>query len=289
MIINTIQALPIKFSSLGFKGNEEKKCNNSCEHCREEALLGTLDAVAAQNKGFVTGKNDDLEEFDTSTLGNKSIEDEFSTQEMAINGKRLPMNAVLNLIYSCWEIRYYEQTGELVPYKTKELLEKCRYKGLNCEQTQEYIQQAKDDFAAKTNSTKIQAIKDINLSAPTLEEHTVYRILNKPYEDYDKKSYEQIRKYSPNEIVKLSSSPIYVSTSAKKTINNYGGKRAKDGILFEIKLPKNSKLLKFPSGDGIEQCIMKPDAQFKVIKNEQYKNNFTKITLEYILPEDDLE
>ena len=84
--------------------------------------------------------------------------------------------------------------------------------------------------------------------------------------------FEKMKSLKIGQDIVLDTIPIYVSSSAKKTIYNYGD--TKDQILFRINIPKNSHILRFPSFDGIEQCIMKSDAKFRVIDNQEYNNNF---------------
>ena len=187
-------------------------------------------------------------------------------------------------LYLAEPIRYYDKHGELIHYKKREVLDECKYKGLSEEETQQRLEKAKIDFVNEVQRQKGDAIASINSLSPTEKDHTVYRIISAGWTQDSNDYFEIMKKLKKGQNIILDSTPIYVSTSARKTIGNYGGK--KDYILFKINLPKGSKLLRFPSSDGIEQCIMKPDAKFRVVDNEEYNNNFHYITLDYLPTEE---
>ena len=225
------------------------------------------------------------QDFNIEQLPNIGIDQEFSNNELVpINGS-VNLTSILGMTYSSAEpIRYFEKHGELIPYKRNLILEECQYKGLSEEETQHKLDNAKIDFKNEVKKQKEDAIATINSLSPTEKEHTVYRVISAGWTQDSNDYFEQMSKLKKGEQVVLDTTPIYVSTSARKTIGNYGGK--KDYILFKINLPKGSKLLRFPSSDGIEQGIMKPDAKFRVVDNEEYNNNFHYITLDYLPTEE---
>lgn len=193
----------------------------------------------------------------------------------------MDLTNILNLSgsYLTQQIRYYEKHGELIPYKKDSITEECRYFGMSDEEIQQKIDEETKAFVDMVKASKEDVIQSINSLSPTEKDHTVYRIISKGYNEDSYNYFEKMKNLKPGEEIVLDSTPIYVSTSAKKTVGNYGVGHG--NILFEIKLPKGSKLLRFPSIDGIEQCIMKPNAKFKVVDNKEYKNDFHYITLAY--------
>ena len=226
-----------------------------------------------------------LEDFNVEKLPNISLSQEFSSSELIPPKGGICLTSILGLTsYLAERIRYYEKHGELIPYMRNEILEECKHKELNEEETKQRLENAKIDFENEVQRQKEDAIASINSLSPTEKPHTVYRVISAGWTQDSNDYFEMMKNLKKGQDVILNSTPIYVSTSAKKTIGNYGGKR--DYILFRINLPKGSKLLRFPSSDGIEQCIMKPDAKFRVVDNEEYNNNFHYITLEYLPTEE---
>ena len=226
-----------------------------------------------------------LEDFNVEKLPNISLSQEFSSSELIPPKGGICLTSILGLTsYLAERIRYYEKHGELIPYMRNEILEECKHKELNEEETKQRLEQAKIDFVNEVQRQKKDAINCINTLSPTEKEHTVYRVISAGWTKDSNDYFEMMKNIKKGQDVILDSTPIYVSTSAKKTIGNYGGN--KDYILFKINLPKGSKLLRFPSFDGIEQCIMKPDAKFRVVDNEEYNNNFHYITLDYLPTEE---
>lgn len=225
------------------------------------------------------------EDFNVEKLPNIGLEQEFSRTELVPLTGSVDLMSLLGLTsYLAEPIRYYDKHGELIHYKKREVLDECKYKGLNEEETQQRLEQAKIDFINEIQRQKEDAIASINSLSPTEKAHTVYRVISSGWTQDSKDYFDMIKTLKKGQEITLDSTPIYVSTSAKKTIGNYGGNR--DYILFEINLPKGSKLLRFPSSDGIEQCIMKPEAKFRVVDNEEYNNNFHYITLDYLPTEE---
>ncbi len=226
-----------------------------------------------------------LEDFNVEKLPNISLSQEFSSSELIPPKGGICLTSILGLTsYLAERIRYYEKHGELIPYMRNEILEECKHKELNEEETKQRLENAKIDFENEVQRQKEDAIASINSLSPTEKPHTVYRVISAGWTQDSNDYFEMMKNLKKGQDVILNSTPIYVSTSAKKTIGNYGGKR--DYILFRINLPKGSKLLRFPSSDGIEQCIMKPDAKFRVVDNEEYNNNFHYITLDYLPTEE---
>ncbi len=225
------------------------------------------------------------QDFNIEQLPNIGIDQEFSKTELIPTTGSIDLTSLLGLTsYLAEPIRYYDKHGELIHYKKREVLDECKYKGLSEEETQQRLEKAKIDFVNEVQRQKGDAIASINSLSPTEKDHTVYRIISAGWTQDSNDYFEIMKKLKKGQNIILDSTPIYVSTSARKTIGNYGGK--KDYILFKINLPKGSKLLRFPSSDGIEQCIMKPDAKFRVVDNEEYNNNFHYITLDYLPTEE---
>lgn len=225
------------------------------------------------------------EDFNVEKLPNISLNEEFSSDELIPPKGGVSLMSILDLAsYLTEQIRYYEKHGELIHYKRNEVLENCKNQGLNDEETQACLEQAKKDFEAQIKTMKEDANNCINSISPTEKEHTVYRIISRGWSKDSNDYFEKMKSLKIGQDIVLDTIPIYVSSSAKKTICNYGD--TKNQILFRINIPKNSHILRFPSFDGIEQCIMKPDAKFRVIDNQEYNNNFHYITLDYLPTEE---
>ena len=136
----------------------------------------------------------------------------------------------------------------------------------------------------RSKKQKELSSKEIDVFSPTKAPHSVYRVITSNPNEITKKYFDKINALKPDDEVVLSSIPMYVSTSAKKIMQNYGI-NSSGGVLFKINLPEGSKLMKLPSGDGIEQLIMRPDSKFKVVENKEYDNNFRTIELDYLFDE----
>lgn len=220
-------------------------------------------------------------EFDVTSLPNIGIDQEFSNTELIPPKGGICLTSIFDLTsHLAEQIRYYEKHGELIPYKKAQILEECKYNSMSDEETQQRIEQETQAFSDNVARIKEDAVRCLDSLSPTEKEHTVYRTISKGYSQDSNDYFNRIKELKEGEEIVLDSVPIYVSTSAQKTIGNYGGKN--DNILFKINLPKGSKLLRLPSSDGIEQGIMKPDAKFKVVENKEFKNDFHLITLDYL-------
>ncbi len=222
-----------------------------------------------------------FQNFNADKLPNVGIDQEFSRTELVPESGSISLKSLFDMTsYLADEIRYFKKHGELIPYRQEEILESCKRKGLNEDDIKHSIEEETKAFAQKIEFLKDDVISTVNTLTPTEKEHTVYRTISKGWTKDHNDYFDWISKLKKGEEVVLDSSPIYISTSAKKTLGTYGG--SKDYVLFDIKLPKGSKLVRLSSFDGIEQGIMKPEAKFRVIENEEYNNNFHYISLEYI-------
>lgn len=263
-----------------YKTEEEEFCPN-CD------ITTSSEILANQNKILIK-QTKAPEIFDIETLEDKKSDEVFSCDElMPLNGG-INISPILEMGYSYMveQIRYYEATGELIPWKIAQLLDEAKYMGLSDEETKEFIQGAKEKFVKELEEKKKLVKDEIDTISPTVSSHQVYRVIKDNYEEIPHKYFEKVSNLKKDEEAILNSAPMYVSTSAKKTIQTYGGGMPHNGVLFKINLPEGSKLLKMPSNDGIEQLIMKPDAKFRVVDNQEYKDNFHLIELDYI-PEED--
>ena len=285
MKLNAINKFNTNFKSSYDVKN--KALNVVADKIDPKALSNSLDALAAYNRTAINSH--ELEEFDLSNLPDVSLAQEFSDDEAMLPEGGFDISSLFNLSssYIAEQIRHYDKTGELMPYKVAQIIDECKYNGFDDNQTREYLENAKQNFVDEMNLLKQDAKRAIASISPTTSKHDVYRVINKGYMPNSHEYFEKITSLPAGEKVKLDSVPIYVSTSASKVMKNYGGSGAYDAVLFKIKLPIGSKLFTMSRTDGIEQCMLPPDAEFRVIDNKKYKNNFNLVELEYILPEKD--
>lgn len=235
-----------------------------------------LSSYIANNNIHFKKRPEELEEFDISKLPQTKIDEEFAPDE-CVGSYNISCITNLASQFMTEQIRHIEQTGEIIPYKKENII--AENKGCSEEEIQEKLDEAKEEFLDYFDREKQTAINEINKVSPTTQDHTVYRIINNFSGDSDK-YFEKINSLKEGDETTLDSAPLYVGTAPAGLMKAYGS--AHDGVLFQIKLPKGSKLAKFPSYDGINQLLMKPDSKFKVIENKEYKDNFRLINLEYI-------
>ena len=269
-----IQAISPNFTSQITKTQEEPKTQEQkcvCASCQ--------DALAQQNKVLINK----LEEFDPQSLDDFGILETFDKEELMLPTGRIAISELINLSSGSTseQIRYYENFGELIPYMAQQYSDQAQQMGLNKEQTEQFLKEKEESFVKKYNEDKIKANESVELTAPTTKEHTVYRVIRDHNHPYGIDYFKKIRSLKKGENIKLDTVPIYVSTSGKRTMKNYCG-RLGNAILFQIELPKGSKIFKFPTNDGIEQCIMKADSEFEVLEHKEYKDNFRLIKLKYL-------
>ena len=233
--------------------------------------------IANSNITFGNNKKE-LEEFDISQLPNINSDDEFEIRE-GISDTGLNLSCLTNLAsqYMTEQIRAIENTDKLVPYKERNIREENRY--CSEDEINALLEEEKERFVNYFEEEKDKAIKEIDKVNPTTKPHTVYRISN-DFNPDSKCYFDKINALKPGEETTLDKAPIYVGTSPAGLLKTYG--MAQNGVLFKINLPKGSKVAKFPSMDGINQLLMKPEAKFTVVDNQEYKNNFRVITLDYI-------
>ncbi len=230
----------------------------------------------------------DLKEFDIETLQDKKISEEFEPVEFIPPVPKSPddyinVSAITTTAYGYRtdEIRHFLNTGELISYKQDSIVQECKDQGLSKEEIQERIEEEKVRFKETYERELEIANANIEKTHPLIKDHTVYRVVEDPGISEETKKYiEELGKLKPGEEVKLSTTPIYASTSPKRTLATYSC-QDNPKILFKMNLKKGSKVFTFP-GDGIEQLILKAGAKFKVVDNEEYKNNFRLITLDYL-------
>ena len=285
MDFNVVGKIPCDCIAYKQKQKQEVTANKKAEYIADESVVSSADALANQ-KMIIVKKPKTLEKFDVESLPDEKSKDVFAPDELAFPPEGVSITETLNLGYSYMaeQIRYFEATGELIPWKTRELLEQAQYLGLNAEETKEFIQNEKEKFTKEVEKQKELSNKEIDVFSPTKAPHSVYRVITSNPNEITKKYFDKINALKSGNEVVLSSIPMYVSTSAKKVMQNYGVNPS-GGVLFKINLPEGSKLMNLPSGDGIEQLIMRPDSKFKVVETKEYDNNFRTIELDYLFDE----
>ncbi len=234
--------------------------------------------IANSNISF-GNRREELSEFDVAMLPDARLDDEFDILE-GISASGLNLSCLTNLSsqYMTEQIRAIENTGRLIPYKEAAVREEKKH--CSEEEINACLEEEKKIFLEKFSEEQAEALKEIEKVNPTVKPHTVYRIINN-YHNPDNESYfDRINALKSGDEIILDKSPLYVSTSPAGILKNYGS--TQNGVLFQINIPKGSKLVKFPSMDGINQLLMKPEAKFIVKDNQEYKNNFRLITLDYI-------
>lgn len=259
--------------------NITKNHTAQIKHIDPEEILEAGEAIANQNRAFINN----LQSFNIESLDDFSLDETFDLDELKPLCKGVNISPVLELCYSyiTEQLRHIEKTGKLIPYKEQEVIQTAKSMGLNEKETIELLEKTKNEFLDRINILKKQAIDSINQLSPTKAPHNVYRVITNSSAPESRQYFNSINALKKGDSVVLSTTPIYVCTSGKKAMGNYG--RANNATLFKINLPQGSKLLKFPSTDGIDQCIMKPGAKFLVTDNKPYKNNFHQIELDYLL------
>ncbi len=217
------------------------------------------------------------EKFDISILPIVTIDDEFAHDE-CIGSYNISCITSLASQFMTEQIRHIQQTGEIIGYKKENIINENR--GCTQEELQQKLDEAKEEFVDYFNEEAQKATEEIDKVSPTRTEHTVYRIVNNLTEESEK-YFDKINSLQKDDEVILDSAPIYVGTNPIGLLKTYG--TVHDGVLFKIELPKGSKLAKFPSYDGINQLLMKPNSKFKVIDNKEFQDNFRVIGLEYMV------
>ncbi len=254
---------------------KDKKCG--CPIC-EEIQASSLDAMAAYNQAVIKPR------FNPDFLPDKSLESEFDGNELCTKDIKdfsfYPIGEMADTFTkNC--IRKFESNGELPWSNRQSVEEKYERMGIRSEEEkQRMLQEEMEQYAKTIKSLTDRVNEEMSKIPPTTKEHTVYRIITDDYSPSYKNIQTELSSLDIDDEFILDNCPIYVSTSGQKVMKNYG-LSARDGFLFEIRLPKGSQLYKFPH-DGIEQCIMKPQAKFKLIDKQEYANDFTYMILEYI-------
>lgn len=270
------------------KQNQRQEINESKknEYIVDENIKSSSEALANQNMVLLK-RPKPLEKFDIESLPDEKSKDVFALDELAfpVGGASISETLELASQWKAEQVRYFEATGELIPWKTRQLVEEAQYQGLSPEETKDYIQKEKEKFAKEIEEKKELSNKEIDVFSPTTKPHSVYRVITNNCDEITKKYFDKINALEQNDEVVLSSVPMYVSTSPKKVMQNYGT-NSSGGVLFKVNLPEGSKLMNLPSGDGIEQLIMRPDSKFKVVENKEYDNDFRTIELDYLFSDD---
>ena len=264
-----------------FRSNEEKR--------NDYKEFSTL--LSEYNKVLVAPINDDRPLLNIDNLPDKSIEEEFEEEELKLLKGFISLSDIMSLTYSYIvdEIRHLEETGELLPYVEQQYRDECIQNRFTKEETEQFINDKKRKFEDEIQIKRQKAIDEINTTAPSIKPHTVYRVIKQSSTPESKQYIERIKNLKEGDKIELNTTPIYVSSSAKKVMKNYGGGCMKDTVLFKINLPVGSKLLKLPCGDKIEQCIMKPKSKFIVASNQMFQNGPYLITLNYVLDNHEVE
>lgn len=239
--------------------------------------------LAGQNAAFIKVENKNT--FNTQELEDLGIMDVFEPDEMIPQGERINLNSIVDLTTSSFgeQVRHFRHTGKIIPYMLEYYKEEARLNKLEGKEAEDFVQQMCENFINSIEEKKKEAILNIDKNYPTKAPHNVYRVIRMGHSEESNQYFNKITNLNKGENIVLSELPIYVSTSGKKVMQNYGAGGGKDCVLFKIELPVGTKILKFPSTDGIEQCIMKPDSKFEVVDNKKYDNNFHYLTLKHIL------
>lgn len=254
MEVNSINTTP-KFYSLSNKMQQKSK-TNSIQFKGKDDFGADYDSALKNQNMYIVKKSLQMQPFDVSTLEDRTLGETFSYDELApwgsINGE------------------YFTQLRNLASTGYSQKIRKL-------EKNRQTISEEDKKFINDMKKYKENGIKEINMHSPTTKEHSVYRVITDENKDY----FNKINSLKPGEEVVLSSCPIFVGTSGKKVMDDYGW--LQNSTLFKIVLPEGSKLVVTGgSNDKEGELIMKPDAKFEVLSNEEYANNFHVVELKYI-------
>ena len=278
-----ISSVHLNKVNTNFKSSELSSNKRAKSISDNSVKASSLEAMSTYNRAFIN--NEDLPEYDYDSLPDRKFSDELESGECRQTGD---INFSSLDIAQSWDAQLIRQglKGSEINNDINKYLEEyiCAMNSTDYNPDVKINEEISDEEDSILKQIAASAITIRSIS-PTVKQHEIYRVVSYDPISPDSKEYiENLKALKPGETTMLSPVPVYVSSSAKKIMNNYAHQTGSDGVLFKILLPEGSHIMPASYG-GVEQCLMEPCAQFKVLNNEKYKNNFNVITLEYILPD----
>lgn len=245
---------------------------------KQDVQCNCNECMASYNKSLVT----QLPDITSVKFDDNTLEEAFGVGTgISYPGTYFDANLIRNMTSeSVWEpIVHFEQTGEIIPWKRERIREDLKHKGFYGENLEQEFQKKEAEYGKSIKEDLQKCTDEFDKLVPTAKDAIAYRTIDRGYKDLSKKYFDNIIRAQVGEQIKLNPCPIYIGTNGNKIAETYGGKN--NAVMFKINIPAGSKVLKYPDF-GIEQAIMKPGAQFKVVDKQEFKNNNHLIELEYI-------